>query len=156
MTQTQHLPSIGETAQFFSSLFGAGATIEADREFNRDSLHVFASYTDDNDATQHFVACDLSAAAVMGAALTAFPPAFVREAEGSGSLPENLLLNLQEVLNISANLFPQSRDHRIVLDEVSIAGEARDRYNSKGEIPETHWKVTVPRYGEGTLVIGAT
>jgi hypothetical protein len=156
MTTTTHLPLIDDCAKFLGDLLGAKVTATECSDLDTDSLVVFADYTDDNNATRHFFACDLSTAAILGAALTGVPPSLVTETIAEGTLPDNLEENLREVLNISVNLFPQSDQHRIVLEKMVNGPDAVKDYTACEGTPEMRMKIEVPRYGEGVLIIGAT
>lgn len=155
-TSTTNLPSLEDTGKFIGELLGAKVSCTECSNFDAASVAIFADYSDDDSATQHFVACDISSAAILGAALTGVPPSVVEETVSDGSLPENLEENFQEVLNISTNLFPQSNQHRIALDEITKDSAAIERFKSCLDIPQTRMTIDVPRYGVGVLVIGAS
>jgi hypothetical protein len=156
MTALAHLPQIDDTAKFIGDLLGSQVKGTECTDFDADKVVVFAEYTDDDDATNHFVACDITAGAILGAALTGVPPSLVEETVADGSMPENLLENLQEVLNISVNVFPQSEKHRIALDSTTTGDQAVEKYKANGETPKVCMTLDVPRYGSGVLVIGAS
>lgn len=156
MTALAHLPKIDDTAKFIGDLLGSQVKATECTDFDSAKVVVFADYSDDNDATQHFIACDISAGAILGAALTGVPPSLVGETEAAGSLPENLMENLLEVLNISTNIFPQSESLRIALKSTVSGSQAVDQYKTNEETPKVCMTFEVPRYGSGVLVIGAT
>jgi hypothetical protein len=155
MTQVTHLPGLEETAEFFGELLGIELAATECTDFDASNVVVFAEFTDNDQATQHFICCDLPAAAFLGAALTSFPPSHVTEAVSEGELPENLLDNVKEILNISVNLFPQSQQHRIVIDNV-VTEAASEAYVARESIPEIKIQLTSDKYGTGVMIIGAT
>lgn len=156
MTATANLPQIEETAKFFADLIGSNVTATECTDFGADKVVVFGDYTDDDNTTRQFIACDIAAAAILGASLTGVPPTMVKETVSAGSVPENLLDNLQEVLNISANIFPQSEKHRIALKEVVSDAKAVESFTACEETPKVSMTIEVPRYGTGVVTIGAT
>lgn len=155
-TTSTHLPSLEDTAKFIGELLGAKVTAAECPGLAADSVATFADYSDDDNTTQHFIACDISSAAILGAALTGVPPSVVEETVSDGTLPDNLEENFQEVLNISTNLFPQSNQCRIALDKISQSAAAIERFESSIETPQIHMTIDVPRYGVGVIVIGAS
>lgn len=155
MTQTTHLPGVRETIDFFSNLMGLDIT---GREIPalESQVIVLADYSDENDETNHFIACDLQLAAILGACLKGFPPERVKADVSTNTLSEDLAANVAEILNISVNLFPQSRFFSIALDRISGGDEAAQQYEAWTAIPRTYLELEVPRYGSGTMAIGAT
>lgn len=156
MTSTANLPQIEETAKFLADLLGSAVKASECTDFAADKVVALGNYTDHDNTTQQFVACDIAAAAILGAALTGVPPAMVKETVSAGTVPENLLENLQEVMNIAANLFPQSEKQRIVLEEVFADAKAAESFSACEDTPKICMTIEVPRYGEGVVVIGAT
>jgi len=154
-TQTSHLPAIDDIEAFFSNLLGTDVSVTPCEDLNDSDITIFGDYTDSDNATHHFVACDIEGAAVLTAALTGFPASVVEEAVASGELPDNLFENLQEILNIAVNLFPQSRNHRIVIDEIIRGADAVAKYEACSGTPEIRFNVSL-RQGGGKLIIGAS
>ena len=155
MTQVTKLPEIEEAGKFLSSLMGLEIAANACENFDDKDLAVFAQFQNDGKESRHFIACDLAASAMLGAALTGFPPGVAKEANDSGSLPENLLENLKEVLNIAVNLFPQSRNHRISLEKVLTESESSAEFGSCKDVPQVAIDIELPKYGAGTIIVGS-
>lgn len=156
MTATANLPQIEQTAKFLADLLGSEVTASECTDFDSGKVVAFGDFTDDDNATRQFVACDISAAAILGAALTGVPPTMVKETVSAGSVPENLMENLQEVLNISANIFPQSEKHRIALKEVFSDAAAVENFNACEDTPKVCMTIDVPKYGTGVVAVGAS
>ncbi|MFK7768390.1 MAG: hypothetical protein AB8B55_14300 [Mariniblastus sp.] len=87
---------------------------------------VMATYNDCDGNLQFVIACELSIANSMGAALTMIPPGLAKEATANGSIPENIAENIHEVLNICSAAFANYHHHRIVLDQVIVPGDVAD------------------------------
>lgn len=155
MQASINLPQPRETRNFLSDLLGVDVKVE-DCSDKLDPPSVLADYTDANNETRHFIACDNAGAAILGAALTVMPVGVTQEAIQSGELSETLLGNLEEVLNVAVNLFPQSSSHRIVIDKLYTGEEATAEYEKCSEIPQMHIAFTLPRYGSGKITIGAS
>ncbi len=155
MTSTIQLPEIEGIANFFGDLFDMKITAESS-DFDDSSLVLFADYIDNNKMPRNFIACDIACAAVFGAALTGFPPAQVEAAINTEVLPENLFDNMKEILNIAVNLFPLSNQQRIVIEKISQDEEAFNDYKSCEGAPEVRIKFSVPRLGDGLMVIGTS
>lgn len=155
MTQLTKLPEVKEAGKFLSSLMGLEISTNECAKLDEKSLAVFAEFHNDDSPSRHFIACDLAASAMLGAALTGFPPGVAKEANDSGSLPENLLENLKEVLNIAVNLFPQSRSHRISLEKVLTESESCSEFVNCKDIPQVAIGIELPKYGAGTIVVGS-
>ncbi len=64
------------------------------------------------------VVCELTLAAHLGAALSMMPAGAAETAARSKKLDGNLLENFQEVCNIWAQLFTESREERVVLQRI--------------------------------------
>lgn len=155
MSEFTKLPEITEAGKFLSSLMGLEISTEECAKLDEKCLAVFAEFHNDNRSSRHFIACDLAASAMLGAALTGFPPSVAKEARVSGELQDNLLENLKEVLNIAVNLFPQSRNHRFTLEKVLTESEASGEFGNCKDIPQVAIEIEMEKYGSGTIVVGS-
>lgn len=156
MLETSNLPEIDDITEFLSSLCAGDVAADVANDLDENELMIFANYTDDDNATRQFIACDINAAAILGAALTSVPPAMAEESIASKELAENIYASLEEVLNIAANIFPESREHRIAIEKISQGDEAVAEFKKCGDVPRVQLNIEVPRYGKGKVVIGAT
>jgi hypothetical protein len=78
-------------------------------------------YCADDGSVQSLCTLDLGLGAHAAAALTLFPARFANEAIAKGELPESLLENLQEILNICAQFTNELSSRHVALREVSMA-----------------------------------
>lgn len=156
MLETSNLPKIDDITEFLSSLCAGDVAATVASDLVESELAILADYTDDDNTTRQFIACDISAAAILGAALTSVPPAMAEESIASKELADNIYASLEEVLNIAANIFPESREHRIVIEKISKGEDAIAEYKNCSETPQVQLSIDVPRYGKGIIVIGAT
>lgn len=156
MLETSNLPEIDDITEFLSSLCAGDVVASVTSDLKDEDVMVFADYADDDNTTRQFIACDINSAAILGAALTSVPPAMAEESIESKELAENIFASLEEVLNIAANVFPQSREHRIVIEKISQGDEATAEFQKCKETPQLQLNIEVPRYGKGTFVIGTT
>ena len=70
------------------------------------------------------IALDKPLAATLGAAIALIPPATAEEAVGAGPLPQNLLENTSEVLNVMSSLFNAEGAPHLRLETVYDSGAA--------------------------------
>lgn len=69
------------------------------------AVAVVATYVNEADKVATVALCNLGFANGVGAALSLVPIPIAREATAAGEVPDNLLENVQEVLNVMARLF---------------------------------------------------
>lgn len=104
------LPDPGETAGLLGDLLDRKVEIvpgEAALDLQGGPI-VVALYQNDSGETEGAMACSLSAAAGLGAALSMVPPARVEEQIASGQLDEAFVENFHEVCNIMVRLWNPS------------------------------------------------
>ena len=143
MTTTQNIDSeaVGE---FLTNLYGL--TISATEHAGAcDSFGALATYVDGTGEVRGQILCDLEAGAKLGAALVQIPMGAVDDAVESKSIPDNLLENLKEVLNIAVNVFP-GQSERLVLQDVFVEDPGSELPN------KSFLKLDIQRYG--SCVIG--
>lgn len=101
------------------------------------------------------IALDKPLAATLGAAIALIPPATAEEAVGAGPLPQNLLENTSEVLNVMSSLFNAEGAPHLRLETVydsgdgPLPGDVLTRLRSYG--PRLDLTVEVQGYGGGLL-----
>ncbi len=117
-----------------------------------DACAIVAAYHDNTGATKRLLTCDLAFANSAGAALSMIPPGAANDAIKSGQVPDNILANLHEVMNIAVNLFIDSFGSRLELASVSriseLSPEAKAALSSK---ERTSVDVAIPRYTSGRV-----
>ena len=101
------------------------------------------------------IAFDKHLAATLGAAIALIPAATAQQAVGAGPLPENLLENTSEVLNVMSSLFNVDEAPHLRLETVHdsgdgpLPGDVLTRLRSYG--PRLDLNVEVQGYGGGLL-----
>jgi hypothetical protein len=116
-----------------------------------------ASYIDDQGALVAVATCDLELACGAGGALSMMPPGVIKDALKSKAIDEAMGENLQEVLNVAAQLWHNPGAPHIRLREVSTFDQAPP--DAKATITQagTHrtLNVQVGGYGGGLLAFHA-
>jgi len=118
---------------------------------------VIAVYKNHEGVPVAAVACEISVAASLGAALVLIPANTAKEAAAGGSLPDTIYETMYEVFNICAQLLRADKTHRMSLDRVYVPGD---------DIPEdvaavfkdkehrAHIHVSVDGYESGLVTMG--
>lgn len=110
--------------ELLSSMVGRQVQAKAAAPIKPTDKVVTAVYADDQGSAVAACVVELKLAACLGAALVAIPKGAALEASAQGSLPESMAESLNEVLNITAQLFRQeSVNHRIALSDVFHPGQ---------------------------------
>ena len=113
------------TANALAAVIGPTLTYGANttdrRYFNSSGLLVKANENEPRRA----VVCDLELACGSGAALSRIPVHMAKEAAKSGDIPENVLANFSEVLNVYMSLLEGAMSERVVLGDVVVPGAAK-------------------------------
>jgi len=100
------LPAVDAIAGFFAALLGRPVTVAKDASpAPRGYPTAGAIYASGDGETGAILACDLVAAASLGAALSRMPPGRVDDAIRAGQLDELLLDNFHEIANVITRLF---------------------------------------------------
>ncbi len=103
------------------------------------------------------IAFDKYLAATLGAAIALIPPATAARGAGAGPLPENLLENTSEVLNVMSSLFNVEDAPHLRLEQVydsgdgPLPGDVLTRLRSYG--PRLDLDVEVQGYSGGLMGI---
>lgn len=147
------LPSLDAVNKLFTMLFGQGTICKASQTpLGPEACAVVACYRDNNGTTKRLLTCDLAFANSAGAALSMIPPAAANDATKAGHVPDNILANLSEVLNIAINLFTDSFGGRLELAGVSrlsdLPPEAKSALTAKDRATV---EVLIPRYAAGQV-----
>ena len=153
MSATQQLPPAGEISEFLTSLYGLKSAVTESAATAVGGISAFAEYTDAQGTVRGCIACDLSAAARLGAALTHIPMGAVEDTLEAGTLPSNLSENLAEVFNIVVNLFPECHSQRLVLGRTLFGDAAATAFAEHGSAPFSGFELDIQRYGKGLLLL---
>jgi hypothetical protein len=98
------------------------------------------------------VACDLGFANSAGASLSMVPLGVVNDATKKGEVPDNILANLHEVMNIAVNLFTTGFSGRLELADVQRAADVdASLKNAIKSGVSTVIDVSIPRYSSGRV-----
>ena len=147
------LPNLDDVAGLFTMLFGNDTTCKPGKApLPPDACAIVAAYQDSTGATKRLLTCDLAFANSAGAALSMIPPGAANDAIKTGNVPDNILMNLHEVMNIAVNLFTDSFDGRLELASVTrineVSPETKAALTSK---ERTTIDVAIPRYAAGRV-----
>ncbi len=144
------LPSVAEVGTFLTDLMGL--KIEAtESSVGADRVHAVGEYYNTNDERRGIIAVDIQAGAGLGAALTRVPKGSVQDAIKEQTLPENLLENLQETLNVSANLLPCSQAGAVTLRDTTVGEDAKTIFNAAEGATVGTYELELGNYGLGHL-----
>ena len=147
------LPALKEVSDLFAMLFGDRTVCKPcqDRIPNEQAA-VIATYHDNSGAVRRAVTCDLAFANSAGASLSMIPTGAANDAVKAGVVPDNILANLHEVMNIAVNLFTETFGGRLELVGVQRAVEMEA--GVKAAITAgaaTSIEVSIPRYSAGRV-----
>ncbi len=147
------LPTFNDVTSLFTMLFGDRTVCQPSQSpLPGEQAAVIATYGDSTGTIQRVLACDLGFANSAGAALSLIPLGVVNEAIKAGHVPDNILANLHEVLNIAVNLFTDSFGGRLELVDVQRAADVAAAL--KTVIKAGRAKVidvSIPRYCSGRV-----
>lgn len=139
-----------EFGEFLTSLYGLDIEVSTSDSGTVESPGAVATYVDEEGAVQAQIICDLSAAVMLGAALSQIPAGGASDCIAAGEMSENISDNLHEVLNIVVNVFASHASSRVVLRDVLTGDEAK-----QAAVPEdgTLMPISIPRYGDGKMLV---
>ncbi|HJO36044.1 MAG: hypothetical protein SV108_03140 [Pseudomonadota bacterium] len=114
-----------------------------------------AVYVDDDDAAVALALADPALSAYAGAALTRVPPATAGESLESGELPENLLENLRETMNVLSRLLmnddtPHLRLAQVAPSQATLPAQAALLPRL---VQRADFQISIDDYGGGTLTL---
>ena len=133
------LPRLSDVTHLFAMLFGPETVCTrrmlalSDKEST-----IVAAYRDNCGVIRRVLTCDIAFANSARAALSAIPRGSANEAIKSGDVPENIFMNLSEVMNIAVNLFTESFGGRLELLRVRVPHQRTDASDtSRGSFRST-------------------
>lgn len=146
-------PELIDITHLFTMLFGNDTTCTKRKvPLPKNESVIVATYRDNCGAIRRLLTCDLVFANSAGAALSAIPAGTANEAIKSGELPENVFMNLSEVMNIAVNLFAESFGGRLELECVARQSELSTETLAAMASPERlKVDVIIPRYQTGRI-----
>jgi len=140
----------------FKMLLGANADAWPAKVAGCPAPRVVATYVSATGEVLHALAISLAAANGAGAALTRIPPARADEGTKSGTVPDGIRENLQEIFNICVNCFPGDGSGRMVLGNIYFPGDVVDPALT-ARIDQVKSTVTLEvdlgGYGKGKMVL---
>lgn len=147
------LPELIEITHLFTMLFGQD-TVCTKRKLplSKKECVIVAAYRDNCGAIRRVLTCDLTFANTAGAALSAIPSGTANEAIRAGEVPENVFMNLSEVMNIAVNLFTESFGGRLELECVARQNELTpETLATLASADRLKIDVVIPRYAAGRI-----
>ncbi|MCA9038312.1 MAG: hypothetical protein KDA91_24470 [Planctomycetaceae bacterium] len=157
MTDKAVLPNAQHVNRIVVGLFGDEAIARANPkpvEFGPNTVVV--KYADDNSQVQRLVVCDVAFANNAGAALTMISPGVVADAIKANDVPDNILDNFREVMNIFVNIFQDTGHGHLVLGGIDLPTKEKDESTAKAlaePVGRADFEVVVPRYGTGRITL---
>lgn len=103
------LPTAAELARTLTTLIGKPVAVAQGAVWAVDKQGYVGAYEDNTGVLECLFACDLSAAASLGAALTRIPPGAADQAAKTQKLTPEMVDNAREVANVCANSFHEKR-----------------------------------------------
>ena len=146
------LPNIDAIKELLGGLLGDGTVVRPGPAARKAEPAVVADYVNDEGVAQARLICDLSLANSAGAALTMIPPPVAQEAIKKQEVPETILVNLQEILNICVNVFAGNEQQHLKLGRAQFVRPGQPGFPAAAVPSSAAFEVQVPRYGQGTLV----
>lgn len=151
------LPNSDQVSKIVVCLFGDDALVkQSSTPIPLTDKNVIAKYVDDDSNISRLVLCDLPFANNAGAALTMISPGVVADAIKDKELPDNILDNFREVMNIFVNLFAETTSQHLVLNDISVVSNDADEPTTKAlnePVERIDFEVNVPRYGNGRIAL---
>lgn len=152
MTTTLQIPVAEEIGDFLSNLYGLQVSTKPASPLDVEKARAMADYVDDQGNVKAVVACDISGAAKLGAALTQIPVGGVEDSIDEDELSNSLSENLLEVFNIAVNVFRESHSHRLVVNQITLGSEAAKlTAEATSSAEATHYELDIERYGSGAI-----
>ena len=152
------LPTLNELKDMCVMLYGHDTRcVSLKAQLPIEECAVISQYRDNDGIVKRILACDLPFGISMGAALSMIPSGAVAQLIQSGQIPENIMANLNEVMNIAVGLFTASFGERLQLDSVLSKAEVTDEIKAtlgSGKLPT--YEVTISRYPSGRVAWLAT
>ena len=113
-----------------------------------------AAYVRDSGIVGAVAVCDLSLSAHLGAALALVPARVAREAVADGALPEDLVENHREIVNVAARVFNRPNLPHVKLRDVDVTpaalpGDVSGMLTTFDE--RLAMEIEIEGYGTGTM-----
>lgn len=146
------LPTLDQLQKLMQCLLGDG--VQAKTTMTGPDLskpYVLASYVNEASEVRGILACDLGLSNSMGAAFSMIPANVAADSTKAGRVPDNIQVNLHEVLNVCVNLFTDNGKERLTLKDVKVCApnEAPPAVTQSAK-----FSVQVPRYLGGNCLAG--
>jgi hypothetical protein len=121
-TTTPVLPSPTLVGKLIAGLVGRPAVMDQvpPPALDLTRPNTVAAYVRDSGLIGAVVVCDLSLTAHLGAALALVPARVSREAVDDGALPEDLVENHREIVNVTARVFNRPNLPHVKLRDVDV------------------------------------
>ena len=147
------LPTLHDVTGLFTMLFGDKTVCkQSTTKLPGEQAAVIATYRDNDGKIQRALACDLGFANSAGASLSMIPLGAVADATKKGEVPDNILANLHEVMNIAVNLFTDAFGGRLELVDVQRAANVDASLKTAIKAGgATVIDVSIPRYSAGRV-----
>jgi hypothetical protein len=158
MPGTIALPSADFLRRLLGELLGKEVSVRPGRTepLDPEAPAVVGVYQTDDGAVVALCRCELTLAAAAGAALTLVPPSVVEEAARTGAMPEVVVDNAREILNVAARMFNNPGTPHVRLREVRVTpgqlpAEAAGILQQPGR--RADFDLQVERYGDGRMTV---
>jgi hypothetical protein len=150
------MPTPQAISRLLSMIFGNELNVSDCASPELGSQHV-ATFIDDSDQLVALCVCDKSFVAYAGAALSMIPADVANEMIGGSALPDAMVGNFHEVMNICSKLLMSNSSAHLRLGEIlnpEASAETVTLLQESAHI--SGFGVDVPRYGKGTLAFVVT
>jgi len=152
------IPEPSAISELLESLIGASPSLKEAEEMDisRETLSALASFVLDDGSVKILWVCDYRSVIYIGSALAAIPSETAQSNITAKKIPDNVMENFHEVLNIGASLFNDPELPHISLGEVVMSTDDIPENiavlvsNPAGRVDYT---VDFPDYGEGSMSI---
>jgi hypothetical protein len=158
MPGTIALPSADFLRRLLGELLGKQVTVSAAHAepLDPEAPAVVGVYESDDGAVVALCRCEVTLATAAGAALTLAPPSVVEEAARTGAMPEAVVDNTREVLDVSARMFNNPGTPRVRLRELRVTpgelpAEAAGILQEPGR--RADFDLQVEPYGDGRMTV---
>ncbi len=143
------------TAKSFIGIMFDGLDITSMPDATIPDNGYIGTYIDPNGELVALALCDLNISAHTACALTMFPATASQEAITTGSLDENLMGNLGELLNIYSRFFMDDNTPHLKLDKVVHCNDLSDEGKAliASDAERTTLKFNLSDYGDGLITL---
>ena len=142
-------PGKDDIRKILSMLFDGNLVVsESDSKSDRQFAAV---YVDKNEVPGAVVLCDMNFAAYAGAALSMMHPEVANEMVAETELPQTILDNLHEIMNICTGLIIGESTPHLRLNSVGPIGDTDAIVRIGGTANRDDYQVEIPLYGIGNL-----